>query len=233
MLRLEKVCKDWKGFKLKDISFEVKKGEYFIVMGHSGAGKTLLLETIAGIYKPDRGRIYLNGEDITEIPPEKRGIAYIPQEYALFPHLSVYDNIAFGLKIRRFNKSEIEKTVKELAEILGIVHILKRKPKTLSGGEKQRVAIARALAIKPKLLLLDEPFSNLDYQIRSKLIEEMKKWRKELEFTAIHVTHNFEEAIALGDRVGIMTNGSIELIGKPKKVAKSLTFSMIKSEKVC
>ncbi|WP_457548489.1 ATP-binding cassette domain-containing protein [Archaeoglobus sp.] len=218
MLRLENVSKDWREFKLKNISFEVKKGEYFILLGHSGAGKTLLLELIAGIQKPDKGRIYLEGEDITEKPPEKRNIAYVPQNYALFPHLSVYDNISYGLKLRKFKKEEIREIVKELSEVLGISHLLHRNPKTLSGGEQQRVALARALAIKPKLLLLDEPFSNLDMATRFRIIEEMKKWHKELGYTAIHVTHSFDEAMALGNRVGIMVNGRVEQVGKCEEV---------------
>jgi len=230
------VSKDWKEFRLRDVSFEVKKNEYFMVLGHSGAGKTLLLEVIAGIHEPDEGKIYLNGEDVTEKPPEKRGIAYVPQNYALFPHLSVFDNIAYGLRVRGFERSEIRSTVLDLANVLGIDHLLKRKPKTLSGGEQQRVALARALAVKPKLLLLDEPFSNLDVQTRSKLIGEMKRWRKELGFTAIHVTHNFEEVMTLGDRVGVMVGGKIVQVGcvdgvfsKPEnvEVARFLGYNVL------
>ena len=216
MLKLEKVSKDWKEFKIKDIEFEVKRNEYFVILGPSGAGKTLLLETIAGIHIPDSGRIYMDGVDVTELPPEKREIAYIPQNYALFPHMSVYENIAFGLRIRKAD--DIDETVRRLAEVLGISHLLHRKPKTLSGGEQQRVAIARALAVQPKILLLDEPFSNLDVQIRSKLMEEIKRWRREFEFTAVHVTHSFEEAFCLADRIGIMLNGRLVQTGKPDDV---------------
>ena len=237
MLKLENISKDWKEFKLRGISFEVKRNEYFVVLGHSGAGKTLLLEVIAGIHKPDSGKIYLDNEDITEKPPEKRNIAYMPQNYALFPHLSVYDNIAYGLKVRKVEKVEINRIVHELAEVLGISHLLHRKPKTLSGGEQQRVALARALAVKPKLLLLDEPFSNLDVATRLKLVEEMKRWHRELGFTAIHVTHSFDEAMALGDRVGIIVKGKIEQVGscsevfsKPKSVeiAEFLGYNILK-----
>ncbi|WP_456326328.1 tungstate ABC transporter ATP-binding protein WtpC [Palaeococcus sp. (in: euryarchaeotes)] len=236
MLSVENVSKEWKEFRLKNISFEVEGGDYFIILGPSGAGKTLLLEVIAGIFIPDEGRILMEGVDITDFPPEKRGLAYIPQNYALFPHLTVFDNIAYGLKLRKVPGEEIKRRVKELAEILGISHLLHRKPKTLSGGEAQRVAIGRALILNPKLLLLDEPFANLDVQSRSKLIQEMKRWRKELKITALHVTHSFEEAVSLGDRIGVMLNGSLiqvgsikEVFGRPKneKVAQFLGFENI------
>ncbi|MFA4701598.1 tungstate ABC transporter ATP-binding protein WtpC [Pyrococcus kukulkanii] len=227
MLKVEEVSKDWKEFKLRDVTFDVKEKEHFIILGPSGAGKTVLLEIIAGIIEPDKGKIYLNGEDITDYPPEKRGLAYIPQNYALFPNMTVYDNIAFGLKIRKTPKAEIEKKVREIAEVLGIKHLLHRKPKTLSGGEQQRVAIARALVIEPELILMDEPFANLDVQTRSKLIRDMKRWRKELGFTALHVTHSFEEAVSLGDRVGVMLSGRLVQVGEVSEV-----FSRPKSEEV-
>ncbi|WP_054840155.1 tungstate ABC transporter ATP-binding protein WtpC [Thermococcus sp. JCM 11816] len=231
VLMVEGISKDYREFHLRDVTFSVEKGEHFIVLGPSGAGKTVLLEVIAGIIEPDSGRIFLNGEDITDLPPEKRGgLAYIPpQNYALFPNMSVFDNIAFGLKVRKVPKAEIERKVRELSEVLGISHLLKRKPKTLSGGEMQRVAIARALAVEPELLLLDEPFANLDVQTRGgRLINEMKRWRKELGFTALHVTHSFEEAVSLGDRVGgVMLNGRLVQVGPVREV-----FSRPASEEV-
>ncbi len=209
MLRLEKVSKAWKNFSLKDISFEVRDMEYFVILGRSGAGKSLLLETIAGIHMPDKGRIFLHGKDVTYLPPEKRNIGYIPQNYALFPHLTVYDNIAYGLKVRGVNDDE---KILEISEILEIRHLLTRKPNKLSGGEQQRVAIARALAIEPEILLLDEPFSNLDYVLKEKLIEEVKKWREEIGFTAIHVTHDLDEAYRLADRICVMVDGEVVMI---------------------
>ena len=227
MLRVEGISKDWGDFHLRGITFEVKTGEYFIVLGPSGAGKTVLLEIIAGIIEPDGGSVHLYGRDVTDLPPEKRGLAYIPQNYALFPNMSVFDNIAFGLKVRRLPKAEIERKVKEIAEVLGISHLLHRKPGTLSGGESQRVAIARALVIEPPLILLDEPFANLDVQTRAKLMGEMKRWKRELGFTALHVTHSFEEAISLGDRVGVMLNGRLVQVGPVREV-----FSRPANEKV-
>ncbi|AMQ18351.1 tungstate ABC transporter ATP-binding protein WtpC [Thermococcus peptonophilus] len=227
MLEVREISKDYREFHLRDITFSVKRGEHFIILGPSGAGKTVLLEVIAGIIAPDSGKIFLNGEDITGLPPEKRGLAYIPQNYALFPNMSVFDNIAFGLKVRKVPKAEIEWKVKELSEVLGISHLLGRKPKTLSGGEQQRVAIARALAVEPELLLLDEPFANLDVQTRGRLINEMKRWKKELGFTALHVTHSFEEAVGLGDRVGVMLNGRLVQVGAVREV-----FSRPVSEEV-
>jgi len=227
MLRVEKLSKKWKDFELRNVSFEIQRGEHFIILGPSGAGKTLLLETIAGIFRVDEGEIWLDGEEITDLPPEKRNIAYVPQNYALFPHLTVYENISYGLKLRKRSEKEIKEVVEELSKILGIEELLRRKPKTLSGGEQQRVAIARALAVKPKLLLLDEPFSNLDAQMRSKLIGEMKRWREELGFTALHVTHSFEEAVSLGDRIGVMMEGEMRQVGEVREI-----FSKPKSEEI-
>ena len=227
MLRVEGISKDWREFHLRDVTFDVNRGEHFIILGPSGAGKTVLLEIIAGIIEPDSGRVYLNGSDVTDLPPEKRGLAYVPQNYALFPNMSVYDNIAFGLKVRKVPKGEIERKVREVSEVLGIEHLLHRKPRTLSGGEQQRVALARALVVEPPLILLDEPFANLDVQTRSKLLAEMKRWRRELGFTALHVTHSFEEAVSLGDRVGVMLNGKLVQVGPVREV-----FSRPASEEV-
>ncbi|WP_456368319.1 tungstate ABC transporter ATP-binding protein WtpC [Thermococcus sp.] len=236
MLEVQSISKDYGDFHLRDVTFSVSKGEHFIILGPSGAGKTVLLEIVAGIIRPDSGRIVLNGKDVTFLPPERRGLAYIPQNYALFPHMSVFDNIAFGLRVRKVPRSEIERKVKELSDVLGISHLLGRKPRTLSGGEQQRVAIARALAVEPELLLLDEPFANLDVETRSRLMGEMKKWRRELNFTALHVTHSFEEAVSLGDQVGIMLRGRLvqsgsigEVFSKPvnEEVARFLGFENI------
>lgn len=225
MLRVEDLSKSWKNFSLKGINFEIQSGEYFVVLGPNGAGKTLLLETIAGIFKPDSGRILLNGEDITGKPPEKRNIAYIPQNYGLFYHMKVFDNIAYGLRVRKFDREEIKKQVEEVADFLDIGHLLDRRVKNLSGGEKQRVAIARAMVVRPQLILLDEPFSNIDLSLKNKLLREMKRWKKDFNFTAIHVTHSFDEALSLGDKMGIMMNGKMEQVGEVREV-----FSKPKTE---
>ncbi len=226
-LRVENVSKRWKDFELREVTMSIREGEHFIILGPTGVGKTVLLEIIAGILPPDSGRVIFRGENVTDEPPERRGFAYIPQNYSLFPHMTVFSNVAYGLKIRRVPKREIERRVREVAEVLGIDHLLHRKPKTLSGGEQQRVAIARALVVEPPLILMDEPFANLDVQTRERLIEEMKRWRRKLGFTAIHVTHSFEEAISLGDRVGVMLRGRLVQLGTIREV-----FSKPSSEEV-
>ncbi len=195
-----------KNFSLKGISFEVEAGEHFAIVGPTGSGKSLLLETIAGIHTPDSGRIVFMGNDVTSTPPENRGIGIVYQDCALFPHMSVFDNIAYGLRIRKCEG--VEEKVKELAEMLEIEYLLDRKPETLSGGEKQRVAIARALAVEPKLILLDEPFSALDRETRLRLRESIMSLLREEKITTIHVTH-IEEDAKVADRVARMENGRL------------------------
>jgi len=219
-------------FSLKGIDLKVGRGEYFVLLGPNGAGKSLLLELIAGIRRPDEGRIVIGGKDVTELPPERRNVGYVPQSYALFPHMTVFENIAFGLKMRKLPLDRVE----ELAKALGITHLLNRKPTTLSGGERQRVAIARALAIEPEIMLLDEPLSNVDPHTRLRLMDEMRKWHSDLGFTAIHVTHSFEEAFRLADRMGIMMDGELVQVGDVgeifdapanERVARFLGFNVL------
>mgnify|MGYP000103036053 CR=1 FL=1 len=218
LLIVRSLSKSWKEFRIKDVNLDVRRGEYFVVMGPTGAGKTLLLQLIAGIHYPDAGRIFLEGVDVTYLAPEKRSIGYVPQNYALFPHMSVRDNIAYGLRVRGYSKAEIDAAVRELSKELGIDNLLDRKISTLSGGEQQRVALARALAIKPRLLLLDEPLSALDSETREEIREYLKEIRKSIGFTAIHVTHDFIEAADLGDRMAVMFSGEILQIGEPSEV---------------
>ena len=203
---------------LNGVDMEVRKGEFVVVLGPSGAGKTLLLECIIGLRKPTKGKIFIDHRDVTNFPPERRNLAYVPQNYALFPHMSVRENIAYGLRVRGYSKAEIDAAVRELSKELGVDDLLDRKISTLSGGEQQRVALARALAIKPRLLLLDEPLSALDSETREEIREYLKEIRKSIGFTAIHVTHDFIEAADLGDRMAVMFNGEILQIGEPSEV---------------
>ena len=229
LLVLKSLSKSWREFQIKDVNLEVRKGEYFVVMGPTGAGKTLLLQLIAGIHYPDSGKIILDDVDVTYLPPEKRSIGYVPQNYALFPHMFVKDNIGYGLRIRGYPKDKVEEETRELSTKLGINHLLERRVSTLSGGEQQRVALARALIIKPKILLLDEPLSALDPETGEEIREYIKEIRKILKFTAIHVTHDFVEAVDLGDRMAIMFNGEILQVGEPIEIINNPRNELIAS----
>ena len=203
-------------FELRVNHLAVPRGEYLVVLGRSGAGKTTLLYTIAGFVKPVSGSIEIDGVDVTHLPPEARGIAIVPQSYALFPHMSVLSNICYGLRVRGVSKSVAEARAREIARRLGIEHVLHKMPSQLSGGEKQRVALARALAVEPKLLLLDEPFTNLDPEARAEARELVRELHRELGFTAIHATHLFVDAVAMATRVAYIDSGRILFDGSPK-----------------
>ena len=218
MIRIENISKDLGEFFLQDVNLEINENEYFIILGPTGAGKTILLETIAGIYHPDKGRIFLNEREITNIPPWERNIGMVYQDYTLFPFLTVEENIGFGLKMRRISKGEIKRKVDELANLTDTSHLLHRYPGTLSGGEQQRIAIARALIMEPKVLLLDEPLSALDAQTAERLRGELEKIHCIIKSTMIHVTHNFEEAFLLGNRIAVMNKGQIVQVGTPNEV---------------
>ncbi len=207
-----------KEFHLRKVNLNVAAGEYFVVLGPTGAGKTVLLETIAGLHQHHKGRIILDGEDITGVPPERRGIGFVYQDYMLFPHLSVAGNIAFGLKLRGIGRSVIEEHVTSVSQLLFIDHLLHRSPGTLSGGEQQRVALARALVVEPRLLLLDEPLSALDPGMREGLQRELARLHRQLGTTTVHVTHDFEEAVALGDRIGVVNEGRVVQVGSPEEI---------------
>jgi len=218
MLKILNVTKDLGQFVAKNITLEIKKGEYLVIIGPTGAGKTILLETIAGIYSPDEGKIYIDDQDVTDLPPRERHVCMVYQDYMLFPHLNIRENIGFGLRSRKLPREEIDKKVEEIAEFLAISHLLHRKPDTLSGGEQQRTAIARALVMDPVVLLLDEPLSALDGRTRDKLRKELKRLHAHYKITVLHVTHNFEEVFSLADRVAVMNDGLIAQIGNPEDV---------------
>lgn len=205
-------------FAVHEATLDVAEGEYFVLLGPTGAGKTVLLECIAGLHRPQQGEILVAGERINERPPEQRGLGYLPQDYALFPHLDVAQNIAFGMRLRRRPRAEVAARVQELAALLKITHLLHRPPLHLSGGEKQRVALARALAIRPRVLLLDEPLSALDEQTRETLCRELRRVHAALRTTTIHVSHNFEETLAVADRIGIIHEGRVRQVGSPEEV---------------
>lgn len=205
-------------FQLKDINLSIDKEDYVIIIGPTGSGKSVILETLAGFYKPDEGRIIVEGKDITNVPPEKRNMSIVYQDYVLFPHMSVYDNIAYGLKKKISDKGLIEKEVKAIASLLKIEHLLHRLPSTLSGGEAQRVAIARALVVKPKLLLMDEPFSALDVKTKEDLRHLLKTAIKEYQTTTIHVTHDLDDVWHLATKVVMMRKGEILQVGSPELI---------------
>lgn len=218
MIEVKNLSKKLGDFTLEDIELSVKEGEYFCILGPTGSGKTILLETIAGIYNPDTGSIIINGNDVSSLLPKDRNISVVYQDFMLFPNMDVRKNIAFGLYCKGFDKSQITELVEETAEMLGIQHLLDRHPSTLSGGEKQRSAIARAIITEPKLLLLDEPLSALDTGTKAKLRQELTRIHQLKKTTTIHVTHSFEEAFALSDRIAVMHGGKILQIGTPDEV---------------
>ena len=206
---------------LKDINLQVSSGELFAILGPSGSGKTTLLRLIAGFEVPDSGRILFDGRDVTFMRPNERGVAMVFQNWALWPHMTVYENVAYGLKIKKVPKNEIEKKVKWALELLGLEGLERRYPHQLSGGQQQRVALARALVVEPKVLLLDEPLSNLDARLRLKLRGELRKLQKELKITAIYVTHDQEEAMALADKLALIKDGVVEEVGTPEEIYRN------------
>lgn len=207
-----------KTIALNNVSFEVKKGEFFTLLGPSGCGKTTLLRIIGGLLKPTKGHVILDGEDITDWPPYSRGMSMVFQNYALFPHMNVFENIAFGLRLRKVSEDLIKQEVKRALEIVNLVGYENRMPKELSGGEQQRVALARALVIKPKVLLLDEPLSNLDLKLRQRMRKELKDIQKYVGVTTIYVTHDQTEALSMSDRIAVMNAGRLMQIGTPEEI---------------
>src|SRR2546430_1816829 len=201
-----------------NVSVAVERGEFFGLLGPSGCGKTTTLRVIAGLETPDSGKIIFDGSDITNLSPEKRGFGMVFQNYALFPHLNVFENVAFGLRARHKPKSEIDERVTSAVELVQLPGYGKRRVDELSGGQQQRVAIARAIAIEPALLLFDEPLSNLDVSLREETRSELRELVNRLRLTAVYVTHDQEEAFALCDRISVMVGGKIMQTGQPREL---------------
>jgi molybdate/tungstate transport system ATP-binding protein len=213
MIRLEHVSRRWPEFSIRDVTLEVKEGQYLVIAGPTGAGKTLLLEILLGIHNPDEGRLFVCGEEVTTLPPEKRGIGMVYQDYLLFPHLNVEQNLAFGLRYQRGTREWARQRVHETARLLGIDHLMHRYQYTLSGGEKQRVAIGRALVTEPRVLLLDEPLSALDRSTAHRLRSELKSLHKSKKLTIVHVTHDLSEARQMGDSIALINDGELDFLG--------------------
>jgi ABC-type Fe3+/spermidine/putrescine transport system ATPase subunit len=218
-LKLQAISKHFGDLEvIKNLSLNVRKGELCCLLGPSGCGKTTTLKMIAGFLEPDTGTIHLDNQDITRISPQRRNVGMVFQNYALFPHMNVFDNVAYGLRRRRWPKTTI---TTEVAEILNLVQLSgyeKRRIHELSGGQQQRIALARSLIIRPKLLLLDEPLSNLDARLRSDMRDEIRRIQRTLNMTTVYVTHDQEEAMSIADRIVVMNHGFIEQIGFPQEI---------------
>ena len=219
LLSLEHIKKSFgEGEVLSDISLDVRRGEFVTLLGASGCGKTTTLRIISGLETADEGRVLLGGRDMTDLPPEKRPVNTVFQSYALFPHMNVEKNVAYGLRLRGMDRRAIDKRVREMLELVQMSGHAKRMPAQLSGGQRQRIAIARALALEPELLLLDEPLGALDLQLRRQMQIELKRLQKQLGITFIYITHDQEEAVNMSDRIAVMRSGRFEQIGTPEEI---------------
>lgn len=214
---------------IENLNLDIKEGEFFTFLGPSGCGKTTSLRALVGFLSPSKGKVYVGDKDVTNLPVEKRNIGMVFQSYALFPTMSVYDNIAFGMKVKKASKTEIDQKVHEVAAKIKITESqLKKNVSDLSGGQQQRVALARAIVLEPKILCLDEPLSNLDAKLRIDMRMELKRLQKELDITTLYVTHDQEEALTLSDRIAVFNNGYVEQVGTPYEI-----YNESKSEFVC
>jgi len=218
-LRIKNLTKKYGNVKaLDDFSLEIKSGEFMVLLGPSGCGKTTAIRCIAGLINPSGGQIYIGEELVNNIPPKNRDIAMVFQNYALYPHMSVYDNIAFPLKMRKKSKLYTEEKINEVANLLGMMDLLNRKPKELSGGQMQRVALGRALVREPKVFLMDEPLSNLDAKLRMYMRTEIKKLQKKVGITTLYITHDQIEAMSMADKIAVMNGGLLQQVGKPQEI---------------
>jgi spermidine/putrescine transport system ATP-binding protein len=219
IIELKGISKCFGKYKaLHETTISIQNGEFITLLGPSGCGKTTLLRLISGFEKPDTGRVFIGGRDVTDLPPEKRHLNMVFQSYALFPHMTVYENVAFGLRCKKVPKLEIQQRVIDILRMVKLDQLAERKPNQLSGGQQQRVAIARAVVNEPIVLLLDEPLSALDYNLRKNMQIELKQLQRRLGITFIFVTHDQEEALSMSDRVAVMNEGYVEQLGTPKDV---------------
>lgn len=227
MIEIESLSRKWKTFALEKLSFKIETGEYFVILGPTGAGKTLLLELIAGFHSPDTGKISIDGKEVTHLPPEKHDLVFVYQDYSLFPHMSVKKNIEFGMRMKKIKS---KKKLFEIARELKITHLLDRYPLKLSGGEQQRVALARALVTDPEVLLLDEPLSALDpwtQESARELLSTIHKNKKRL--TVLHITHDQTEARIMADRIAIIMDGKLMQVGTPEEIFEKPVDSQVAS----
>jgi ABC-type Fe3+/spermidine/putrescine transport system ATPase subunit len=218
-IKIRNVTK-WYGeaIALNRVSLDIKEGELFTLLGPSGCGKTTTLRIIAGLTNPDEGQIYIGGKMVNDIPAWQRGTALVFQSYAVWPFMSVFDNIAYGLKLKKISKKEIKEKVKQVMSMLGLDGMEKRRPDQLSGGQLQRVALARALVVESPVLLLDEPLSNLDAKVRMEVRQEIRRLQRMLGITMVYVTHDQEEALVISDRIALMNEGTVEQVGSPLEI---------------
>jgi len=212
---------------VRDVSLEIAEGEFFSLLGPSGCGKTTTLRIVAGLEKPSAGELWFGREEITTTVPQRRNVGLVFQSYAVFPTMTVFDNVAYGLRIRRVSRDEIRRSVSALLEVLGLSDLRDRVPGQLSGGQLQRVALARALAIQPRVLLLDEPLSSLDAKLRLDVRAEIRRLQRDLGITTIYVTHDQEEALSISDRVGVMHQGVLEQVGRPEDIYRYPTTQFV------
>lgn len=228
-LHLQNVTKRFGSVMAVDhVSLEIPRGSFTTLLGPSGCGKTTLLRIIAGFYTPDEGNIYLDDQRVDQMPAHQRGTAMVFQDYALWPHMSVYDNIAYGLRMRKVSDDEIRKRIEGVMQLVEMpAEFLKRKPTELSGGQQQRVAVARALIVQPRVLLLDEPLSNLDAKVRQRLRVEIRRLQRRIGITTIYVTHDQEEALSMSDKVVVMNRGKVMQVGTPEEIYHKPTTAFV------
>ncbi len=224
MIEIKALSRKWKSFALDSLDLTIRDGEYFVILGPTGSGKTLLLELLAGFHRPDSGKILINGKDVTDLSPEKRNLAFVYQDYSLFPHMTVKKNIEFGLKMKKLKAPE---KLMEISEYLNISHLLERHPLNLSGGEQQRVSLARALVTDPEILMLDEPLSALDPRTQDSAREMLLNVHRKGKLTVLHITHDQTEARIMADKIAVVMDGKLVQVGTPEEVFEKPANDMI------